>query len=112
MLVPLNSTNPPPGAAEATSSPGAVTSGLKRSEYGVGPREEKPAGVSTSALPWPPLDAAAEIACVALPGELIEPRPRSPSFPAETAVTTPAFARATITLGVVYAVCPFGNPGG
>ena len=32
MLVPLSSTKPPPGAAEATSSPGAVTSGLKRNE--------------------------------------------------------------------------------
>src|SRR5438876_11854137 len=99
MLVPLNSTNPPPGAAEATSSPGAVTSGLKRSEYGAGPAEEKgvspeTAGVSTSALPWPPLDAAAAIARAALAGELTVPRPSSPSFPADTGVTTPAFAAA------------------
>ncbi len=51
--------------------------------------------LSTSGLPWPPLEAATEIAFAAFAGDAIDPKPNSPkSFPAETAETTPASAAA------------------
>src|SRR5690242_21040183 len=48
MLVPLSVAYPPSGTDEATSSPGAVTSGLKFKEYGAGPSDEKSEAVSVS----------------------------------------------------------------
>src|SRR3954462_3790392 len=93
MLVPL-SVAYPPGTEDATPSPGAVTSGLKDSEYGAGPIEEKLGIESGSTLSGPPVDAAAEIAFAALPGESIEPGPSSPELPAATVATTPASATA------------------
>ena len=51
--------------------------------------------LSTSGLPWPPLEAATEIAFVAFAGDVIDPTPNSPkSLPAETVETTPASAAA------------------
>ena len=84
MLVPLNAAQVPSraGTDETTLTPGAVTSGLSWSEYGVGPIDEKPARMS-GAWPRPVVDAAAVIASGALPGEPTEPLPAaSPSLPA------------------------------
>ena len=46
MLVPENSAQPPPETDESTSTPGAATSGLRRSEIVVGPTDEKSACVA------------------------------------------------------------------
>src|SRR4029450_7739856 len=88
---------------ERTETPGAVTSGLSCSEYGVGPREEKLA--MTSAATWRAGGgAAAAIAAPAvpargaLPGALTAPLPASPSFPAAMQGTTPARAAPSIAL--------------
>src|SRR5207244_5191913 len=89
MLVPLTSPKVRPGNDDRTSVPGAVTSGLKRSEYGVGPAEEKSAGASVSTLPCPPVEAPAEIALAAFAGDVIVPIPNSAkSLPAATVETT------------------------
>src|SRR5262245_22322136 len=70
-------------------TPGAVTSGLSRSEMGVGPPEEKYA--ITPVL----LAAATEIAPAAVAGEVIDPGPTASKwFPAATTGTTPAAAAA------------------
>ena len=50
--------------------------------------------MSVSTLPWPPVEEAAAIAFEALPGESMDPGPRSPEFPAATVDTTPAAAAA------------------
>src|ERR1044072_5269654 len=70
-------------------TPGAVTSGLSRSESGVGPPEEKYA--ITPVL----LAAATEIAPAAVEGEPIDPGTTgSKALPAATTETTPAAAAA------------------
>ncbi len=46
MLVPENSAQPPPETEDKTSTPGAATSGLRRSEIVVGPTDEKSACVA------------------------------------------------------------------
>src|SRR5215208_3964673 len=91
MLVPLNSAKPFCGTEERTLTPGAVTSGLSSSEYGVGPIDEKLARTSTERV-RPVVAAAAVIARGALPGELTDPLPESPSFPAAMHGMTPARA--------------------
>ena len=73
MLVPLYSAQRPAlsGTEERTLIPGAVTSGLRRSESAVGPAELNVAIV-------PPSSAAATvIAPCAVPGETTVPRPNS-----------------------------------
>jgi len=74
MLVPLKSAQKPSrrGTEERTLTPGAVTSGFRRSERGVGPPEEKSAIVGPSSS-----SAATEIARAELAGEVIEPGPKS-----------------------------------
>ena len=89
MLVPLSVCHWPRrlGAADRISTPGAETSGFKRSDSGVGPAEEKPASCRLTVV------AATVIADAAEPGDETDPRPKaSKSFPAETADTTPAAA--------------------
>ena len=91
MLVP-ESEPQPPGIEERTLTPGPATSGLSRSETGVGPADEKSATVfgeaSRSVETAPTVMAEA-----AFPGELTEPSPNSSkSLPAATTGTTPAAA--------------------
>jgi hypothetical protein len=74
MLVPSQTSQCPSGVEERTPSPGAVTSGLSRSEIGVGPADENGA-MSSAGWPSPSLEAATAIAAGALAGEPIEPRP-------------------------------------
>ena len=98
MLVPLNSSQVPSfaGTDERTPTPGAVTSGFSCSEYGAGPPEEKEAIRSGVGAPWPPVEAATEIALGAFAGEPIDPLPKSAkSFPAAMVETTPASAAAS-----------------
>ena len=59
MLVPLNSAKPFCGTEEMTLTPGAVTSGLRCSEYGVGPIDEKLATMSAGR--WRPVEDAAAV---------------------------------------------------
>src|SRR5712691_4024644 len=93
MLVPFLDSHEPSraGTDESTFTPGAVTSGFRASETGVGPAEEKYAI-------WPDLVAAATvIAPGAEPGEVTLPNPsESKSLPAEITGTTPASAAASI----------------
>ena len=51
MLVPESSAQPPPETDESTSTPGAATSGLSRSEIVVGPTDENSACVLRVGLP-------------------------------------------------------------
>ena len=93
MLVPLNWAHVPScaGTDERMLTPGAVTSGLSRSDTGFGPADEK------LAILFCLLAAAAVITPGALPGELIDPKPHSSaSLPAAIAGTTPAWAAASI----------------
>ena len=64
----------PPGTDERMETPGALMSGLRRSETAVGPALENPAMVD-----WPAafglVTAATVIAPTAVPGEATEPRP-------------------------------------
>ncbi len=91
MLVPEIDAQPP-GTEDRIPTPGAATSGLARSESGVGPAAEKPA----IAVVWPGVTAATVIAAAELPGDETEPRPKSwKSFPAATTGTTPAAAAAS-----------------
>src|SRR5690349_19239741 len=86
MLVPLSAAQSDLGSDESTFTPGAVTSGLSCSEYGVGPTEEKSA-ISSATL-WRPLpDAAAVIASGASPGDPTVPL-ALPSLPAAMHGTT------------------------
>lgn len=88
MLVPEESPHPP-GRDDRIDVPGATTSGLRRSEIGVGPAAEKLAiaGVGVGVV------APTVIARAALPGDPSEPRPNSSkSLPAATTGTTPAAA--------------------
>src|SRR2546422_5622628 len=73
MLVPLNWAHVPScaGTDERMLTPGAVTSGLSRSDTGFGPADEK------LAILFCLLAAAAVITPGALPGELIDPKPHS-----------------------------------
>jgi hypothetical protein len=76
MLVPENVAQVP-GTEERMRTPGAATSGLSRSEIGVGPADEKPAswlGAPEDEV----VTAATVIARAELPGEETEPRPNSP----------------------------------
>src|SRR6266545_2074851 len=89
MLVPLNDAHAPsrPGTSDRIETPGALTSGLKRREIGVGPHEENDA--RTSAFET----AATAMPFAAVPGEPIEPRPSSwNELPAASTGTTPASA--------------------
>ena len=91
MLVPDDVAHPS-GSDERIDVPGATTSGLSRSETGVGPEEEK------LAMPGavPDVLAPTVIARVELPGDDSEPSPKSSkSFPAATTGTTPAAAAAS-----------------
>ena len=96
MLVPLSSDHEPSGVDERIDEPGAATSGLSRSESGVGPADEndeiEPAG---SERPFE--TEATLIADAALAGEPTEPSCRRPySFPAAATVGTPAAAAPSI----------------
>src|SRR5215471_886626 len=96
MLVPLSAAQSDLGSDESTLTPGAVTSGLSCSEYGVGPTDEKDA-ISSATL-WRPLpEAAAVIASGASPGDPTVPL-LLPSLPAAMHGTTPAFAAPSIAL--------------
>ena len=91
MLVPLRCAQRPSrrGTDERTATPGAVTSGFMRSEYGVGPPDEN---VATAAPPVS-LSAATVIARSELPGDVTDPAPCSSKLlPAATTGTTPAAA--------------------
>ena len=91
MLVP-DETCHPPGSAERIEVPGATRSGLRRSEIGVGPAEEKPATAGAE----PDVLAPTVIARAELPGDIREPCPKSSkSLPAATTGTTPAAAAAS-----------------
>src|SRR6266511_4576958 len=70
MLVPSQESQPP-GTEERMFTPGALTSGLNRSEIGVGPDEENDAITRRFVV------AAVVMAFGALPGEVIETRPNS-----------------------------------
>ena len=83
------------GCAERMPTPGDATSGLNRSETGVGPAEEK-SPMTSGGPSRDVLTAAAVIAVAAFAGEETVPRPNSSkSFPAEMAETTPAAAAAS-----------------
>jgi hypothetical protein len=89
MLVPEKVSHVPSraGTEERMPTPGAVTSGLRRSETGVGPDDEK------LAIRPATDEAATAIARSAVAGELTVPRPNAwNSLPAETTGTTPAAA--------------------
>src|SRR5437762_14266861 len=89
MLVPLNCDQSPRrgGTEDRIETPGARTSGFMPSVTGVGPPDEK--GAMTSFF----VTAAAVIAPEALPGDEMEPLPKSSySFPAAITGTTPALA--------------------
>ena len=95
MLVPDSMAQASPGAAERIEAPGALTSGLWRSESGVGPLDENEATTSSGPSRFV-VTAPTVIAAGAEPGEPTEPRPNSEkSFPAETTGTTPARAAAS-----------------
>ena len=95
MLVPLKMAQRSCGCAERMFTPGEATSGLSRSETGVGPAEEKSPITSGGPL-REVVTAAAVIAAGAFPGDATVPRPNSSkSFPAEMAETTPAAAAAS-----------------
>ncbi len=68
MLVP-DIASQPPGTEERIPTPGAATSGLRRSEIVVGPAEENPATVEGVVS----VTAATVIAPSALPGEVTDP---------------------------------------
>ncbi len=70
MLVP-DEVPQPSGVAERIDCPGATTSGLRRSETGVGPADEKPA--ITGAAPDEVAPTVIESAEV--PGDASEPSP-------------------------------------
>src|SRR5579859_787070 len=89
MLVPLNCDQVPRrgGTDERIETPGALTSGFIASVTGVGPPEENGAMTSFFAT------AAGVMAPAAVPGDEIEPKPKSwNSLPAAIDGTTPAFA--------------------
>jgi hypothetical protein len=70
MLVP-DDVPQPPGSDERIEVPGATTSGLSRSDNGVGPADEKPAIVGDAAdVVAPTVIARAED-----PGEITDPAP-------------------------------------
>src|SRR4051794_16434446 len=93
MLVPLSAPNPAFGREESTSLPGAVTSGFSRSDTGDGPADENQLISGRESFTSA---AATLIAFDALPGERIEPRPKSEkSLPAAATGTTPASAAAS-----------------
>ena len=74
MLVPENSAQPPPATDERTPTPGAATSGFRRSEIVVGPTDEK----SACSLFVPVISTApTAIARSELAGEDTEPAPKS-----------------------------------
>ena len=85
----------PPGTEDRIETPGALMSGLSRSDSGVGPAELKSARVlppDASGL----VTAATVIARSEVPGEISDPPPNSSkSFPAATTGTTPAAAAAS-----------------
>ena len=76
MLVPESSAQPPPETDERTSTPGAATSGFRRSEIVVGPTEEKSACVLFAGLPLIST-APTAIARSELAGDDTEPAPKS-----------------------------------
>src|SRR5215208_8357100 len=89
MLVPWSCVHVPwrDGTDEKIPTPGAVTSGLSRSETVVGPPDEK--GAITPAF----VAAATVIALGVFAGEPTEPKPEpSKSLPAATTGITPAAA--------------------
>ena len=76
MLVPESSAQPPPATDESTPTPGAETSGLRRSEIVVGPTDEKSACVRVACAPA--MSAApTAIARAELAGDETEPAPTS-----------------------------------
>ncbi len=84
----------PPGMEERIDTPGALTSGFRRRDNGVGPDELK----SASSLPEASgsVTAPTVIARSDVPGEISDPAPTSSkSFPAATTGTTPAAAAAS-----------------
>src|SRR3954454_24114619 len=84
----------PPGTDERIDTPGALTSGFRRSESGVGPDELNPARSLPDASGL--VTAATVIALSDVPGEMSEPAPTSSkSFPAATTGITPAAAAAS-----------------
>ena len=96
MLVPLSTDQSSSGVDERIDEPGAATSGLSRSETGVGPADEndeiEPAGSSR-----PFATDATAIAEAALAGEPTEPSWKRPnSLPAAATVGTPAAAAPSI----------------
>ena len=75
MLVPDNWPQPV-GIDERMPTPGAATSGLRRSESGVGPDDEKSA--ITPAVPLSGVETAPTVIAFAdEPGDVSEPRPKS-----------------------------------
>ena len=76
MLVPDN-TPQPPGIDERMPTPGAATSGFKRSESGVGPDDEKSAITPAEPL-LAVVTAPTVIAIAEEPGDVSEPCPNSP----------------------------------
>jgi hypothetical protein len=100
MLVP-EIDDQPPGTEEKMPTPGAATSGLKRSEMVVGPTEEKSAWTLRAADP-PVSTAATVIARAEFAGDATVPAPRSlKSFPAATTGTTPLAAAASSALATM-----------
>jgi hypothetical protein len=75
MLVP-EIRDQPPGIDERMFTPGATTSGFRRSEIGVGPTEEKSARMLTGGTPIAST-APTVIAADEVPGEDTEPAPTS-----------------------------------
>src|ERR671924_171888 len=91
MLVP-DEVRQPSGAAERMDAPGARTSGLSRSDRGVGPADENVVMLGEA----PDVEAPTVIAIAELPGDASEPSPKSSkSLPAATTGTTPAAAAAS-----------------
>ena len=76
MLVPESSAQPPPEIEDRTSTPGAATSGLRRSEMVVGPTDENSACVRVVGFPLIST-APTLIARVELAGDDTDPAPRS-----------------------------------
>ena len=74
MLVPESAAQPPPETEESTSTPGAATSGLSRSEIVVGPTDENSACVR---VVWLISTAPTLIARAELAGDETEPAPKS-----------------------------------
>jgi hypothetical protein len=74
MLVPENAAHPSPGVAETIPTPGAATSGFRRSETAVGPTEENSAWTLADRVSS---TAPTVIAREEFPGDETDPAPTS-----------------------------------